>query len=435
MSVPSANSLSFRVPVAILEHRWTQLALGLVCMMAISSPQYVWALLTKPMVATFGVKLSQLQVTFSILIVFQTFLSPVQGYLIDRFGPRVLLSIGGALTGLSWILASQAGDLTHLYLTYGLLGGIGTGVVYVGIVGHMVQWFPDKRGFATGMVAAGYGMGAVLTTFPISNSIAAVGYQQTLLRFGVLFGAVALLSAQGMRRPPADSMSESPGSLSAAAGVGPSMMLRSRVFWLMFLMFTLMSTSGLMVISQMGAFAKDFGITSVEVFGMAALPLALTLDRFTNGLTRPFFGWVSDRIGREKTMLLAFGFEGAAMTLWLLNRDNAVLFVLLSGVAFFGWGEIFSLFPSTLTDTFGKLHATTNYGFLYMAQGIGSILGGPLAAWMHERTGGWSTVFIAVIALDFIAAILAIAVLKPMREALLAYRLGRAPATLAVPSP
>jgi MFS transporter, OFA family, oxalate/formate antiporter len=422
VSTSSANVLSSRGRISILDNRWLQLTLGLVCMMAISSPQYVWALLTKPMVAAFGVKLSQLQVTFSLLIVFQTFLSPIQGYLIDRFGPRMLLSIGGALTGLSWILASRASDLTHLYLTYGLLGGIGTGIVYVGIVGHMVQWFPDKRGFATGMVAAGYGMGAVLTTFPISNSIAANGFQQTLLHFGLLFCAVALLAAQGMRRAPADWMSQVSAQLKTAAGVGPSVMLRSPVFWLMFVMFTLMSTSGLMVISQMGAFAKDFGITSVSVFGMAALPLALTLDRFTNGLTRPFFGWVSDRIGREKTMLLAFGFEGIAMTLWLLNRDNAVLFVLLSGVAFFGWGEIFSLFPSTLTDTFGKVHATTNYGFLYMAQGIGSILGGPLAAWMHERTGSWSTVFVVVIALDFIAASLAIAVLKPMREKLLAAR-------------
>ena len=420
MSTPSEKLLSLRAPVAILDNRWLQLTLGLVCMMAISSPQYVWALLTKPMVAAFGVKLSQLQVTFSILIVFQTFLSPIQGYLIDRFGPRLLLSIGGVLSGLSWILASQASDLTHLYLSYGLLGGIGTGIVYVGIVGHMVQWFPDKRGFATGMVAAGYGMGAVLTTFPIANSIAAQGYQQTLLHFGLLFCLVALLAAQAMRRPPAQWMSHITDKLKSAAGVGPSVMLRSPVFWLMFVMFTLMSTSGLMVISQMGAFAKDFGITSVTVFGMAALPLALTLDRFTNGLTRPFFGWVSDRIGRENTMLLAFGFEGIAMTLWLLNRDNAVLFVLLSGVAFFGWGEIFSLFPSTLTDTFGKMHATTNYGFLYMAQGIGSILGGPLAAWMHETTGSWSTVFITVIALDFIAALLAIAVLKPMREKLLA---------------
>jgi OFA family oxalate/formate antiporter-like MFS transporter len=403
-----------------VSNRWLQLTLGLICMMAISSPQYVWALLTKPMVTAFDVKLSQLQITFSILIVFQTFLSPVQGFLIDRFGPRLLLSLGGALTGLSWILASRAGDLTHLYLTYGLLGGIGTGIVYVGIVGHMVQWFPDKRGFATGMVAAGYGMGAVLTTFPISTSISADGYRQTLLHFGVLFGVVALLAAQGMRRAPADWMNSSASQTAAAADVGPAVMLRAPVFWLMFVMFTLMSTSGLMVISQMGAFAKDFGITSVSVFGMAALPLALTLDRFTNGLTRPFFGWISDRIGREKTMLLAFGFEAIAMTLWLLNRANPLLFVLLSGVAFFGWGEIFSLFPSTLTDTFGKLHATTNYGFLYMAQGIGSILGGPIAAWMHEATGSWSSVFIVVIALDFLAAFLAIAVLKPLRERVLA---------------
>jgi MFS transporter, OFA family, oxalate/formate antiporter len=420
MSTSSAQAVGLQAPASILDNRWTQLALGLVCMMAISSPQYVWALLTKPMIAAFGVKLSQLQVTFSILIVFQTFLSPFQGYLIDRFGPRLLLSIGGALTGLSWVLASQVSDVTHLYLTYGLLGGIGTGVIYVGIVGQMVQWFPDKRGFATGIVAAGYGMGAVLTTFPVSNSIAAVGYQHTLLQFGLLFGAVALLAAQGMRRPPANWMRHLIDQSKGVEGVGPATMLRSPVFWLMFLMFTLMSTSGLMVISQMGAFAKDFGITSIEVFGMAALPLALTIDRFTNGLTRPFFGWISDRIGRETTMLLAFALEGLAMTLWLLTRDNAMLFVLLSGVVFFGWGEIFSLFPSTLTDTFGKKHATTNYGFLYMAQGIGSILGGPLAAWMHESTGSWTTVFALVISLDFITAFLAIAVLRPMRAKLLA---------------
>jgi MFS transporter, OFA family, oxalate/formate antiporter len=376
VSTSPEKALNSQVPFAILDNRWLQLTLGVICMMAISSPQYVWALLTKPMLAAFGVKLSQLQITFSMLIVFQTFLSPIQGYLIDRFGPRTLISIGGALTGLSWVLASRAGDLTQLYLSYGLLGGIGTGIVYVGIIGHMVQWFPDKRGFATGMVAAGYGMGAVLTTFPVANSIAANGLQQTLLQFGLLFCAVALLAAQGMRRPPADRTNQLAGLLQRAAGVGPAVMLRSPVFWLMFVMFTLMSTSGLMVISQMGAFAKDFGITSIAVFGMAALPLALTLDRFTNGLTRPFFGWVSDRIGRENTMLLAFGFEGIAMTVWLLNRSNPVLFVLLSGVAFFGWGEIFSLFPSTLTDTFGKMHATTNYGFLYMAQGIGSA-GGP----------------------------------------------------------
>ncbi|MFZ0766426.1 MAG: MFS transporter, partial [Bradyrhizobium sp.] len=203
----------------------------------------------------------------------------------------------------------------------------------------------------------------------------------------------------------------------SSVGTPPDQMLRTNVFWLMFAMMTMMSTGGLMIISQFGAFSRDFGVTSVTVLGMAALPLALNIDRITNGLTRPFFGWLSDRIGRENTMAIAFLMEAAAVTLMLLLRDNALLFVLLSGVVFFGWGEIFSLFPSTLTDTFGAKHATTNYGWLYIAQGIGSILGGPLAALLREQTGSWLPVFTIVIALDALTGILALAALKPMRRA------------------
>jgi MFS transporter, OFA family, oxalate/formate antiporter len=396
--------------------RWMQLVLGLVCMMAISSPQYVWTLFTKPLMAQLGVSLTQLQVTFSILIVLQTFLSPLQGYLIDKFGPKLLLATGAILTGLSWVLASSADTLMSVYLTYGVLGGIGTGIIYVGIVGLMVAWFPDKRGMAAGVVAAGYGMGALLTTFPVTSSIANLGYQPTLLHFGAAFGMIAFLAALGMKKPPKDWMADYIAANKKTIGVSSSKMLKTPVFWLMFLMMTMMSTSGLMVISQMASFSKDFGITEATLWGMAALPLALTLDRFTNGLTRPFFGWISDRIGREKTMLIAFGLEGIAMTLWLLTREHTLLFVLFSGLVFFGWGEIFSLFPSTLTDTFGEKHATTNYGFLYMAQGVGSIFGGPLAAYLHDVTGSWFPVFGVVITLDILTAILAIAVLKPMRQ-------------------
>ena len=389
-------------------------------MMAVSSPQYVWTLFTKPMLAQFGGALSTLQITFSILIVLQTFLSPFQGYLVDRFGPRVLLSLGAILTGASWMLAAQATSVVGVYLTYGLIGGIGTGIIYVGIVGLMVKWFPDRRGFATGLVAAGYGMGAILTTFPISSSLANVGYQQTLSTYGLIIGIVGLVAAQALKRPPKDWMANYHTLATTTASVGPKQMLQTPVFWLMFVMMTMMSTSGLMVISQMGSFAKDFGVTKAMVFGMAALPLALTIDRFTNGLTRPFFGWVSDKIGRENTMTVAFGLEGIAMIIWLLTRDNAVLFVLMSGVVFFGWGEIFSLFPSTLTDTFGTTHSTTNYGFLYMAQGVGSVLGGPLAALLHEQTGSWIPVFNVVIAMDLITAVLAYFVLRPMRRRYLA---------------
>jgi MFS family permease len=193
-------------------------------------------------------------------------------------------------------------------------------------------------------------------------------------------------------------------------------MLRTPVFWLLFLMMTMMSTSGLMVTSQMGAFTADFGMANVLVWGLPLLPLALSIDRVTNGATRPFFGWVSDRIGRENTMLVAFGLEAVAMTLWLLLREHPVLFVLLSGLVFFGWGEIFSLFPSTLTDTFGARYATTNYGFLYMAQGVGSVLGGPVAAMLHDWTQSWIPVFAVIIAMDATTAILAYFVLKPMRR-------------------
>lgn len=404
-------------------NRWWQLFFGVVAMMAISSPQYVWALFTTDLTKNLGATLPEVQVTFAILIVAQTFLSPFQGYLIDKFGPRGLLSAGAILTSLSWVLASMATGIWGLYLSYGLLGGVGTGIIYVGVIGLMVQWFPDRRGFAVGMVAAGYGFGAILTTFGISHGVRTAGVSGTLMLFGLIIGAVGFLAAQGMRRPRPEDLPEqarnarlATANRESAYGFRPAEMLKKPVFWLLFVMMTMMSTSGLMVISQMGAFAKDFGVHDAMVFGMAALPLALTIDRFANGLTRPFFGWVSDRIGRENTMFIAFGMEGIAMTLWLMTSSNPVLFVLLSGVVFFGWGEIFSLFPSTLTDTFGTRHATTNYGFLYMAQGVGSVLGGPLAALLHDATGSWTPVFATVICMDLTTAALALLVLKPMRR-------------------
>ena len=252
--------------------RWVQLGLGLVCMMAISSPQYVWALFTKPLGAALAVSPAALQVTFSLLIVLQTFFSPAQGWLVDRFGPRLLIAVGGALSGLGWVLAAYATSIWALYFSYGIVCGIGTGIVYVGVVGQVVRWFPDARGFAAGMVAAGYGMGAIVTTFPISASIAGSGYQATLQQYGIIFAIVGVAAALGLRPPPTLAASKT----TASDGVGSATMLKSPIFWLMFAMMSLMSTSGLMVISQIGNFAADFGITKLTVWGAAALPLALT---------------------------------------------------------------------------------------------------------------------------------------------------------------
>jgi len=401
--------------------RWIQLVLGVIAMMSISSPQYVWTLFTKSFQDNLGgATLADIQWTFSILIILQTWLSPIQGYLVDKFGPRLLIAVGCLMSGAGWITSAYATSLMNLYFTYGLLCGVGTGIVYIGIIGLMVRWFPDRRGFATGMVAAGYGFGAILTTFPISSMMATAGYQHTLVVFGIILGIVGAAAALAMRMPQATDKLPRVAVMSSAKDVMPIDMLKTRVFWLMFFMMTMMSTGGLMIISQFASFSRDFGVTKVLVFGLAALPLALTIDRITNGLTRPFFGWVSDRIGRENTMAIAFLMEACAVTAMVLMRDNTLLFVLLSGVVFFGWGEIFSLFPSTLTDTFGTKFATTNYGFLYMAQGIGSVLGAPVAALLYAKTGSWLPVFAIIIGLDALTGILALVALKPLRKSYMA---------------
>ena len=307
--------------------------------------------------------------------------------------------------------------------TYGLLCGVGTGIVYIGIIGLMVKWFPDRRGLATGVVAAGYGFGAILTTFPIDTMLKTSGYQHTLVVFGAIFAAIGLIGALMLKTPTAGKIARQAmqGAAEKSADLAPIAMLRTPVFWLMFVMMSMMSTGGLMVITQFTSFAKSFGIdgkTTVVILGvtLAAIPTALTFDRITNGLTRPFFGWVSDHIGRENTMAIAFILEGIAIFLMLQFRRDPFLLVVLSGLVFFGWGEIFSLFPSTLTDTFGTEHATTNYGFLYMAQGVGSILGAPIAAMIYEATSSWMPVFGLVIGMDILTGLLALFVLKPLRR-------------------
>ncbi len=405
-----------------LSNRWIQLLLGLVAMMAISSPQYVWTLFTGPLNQKLGTTLTQIQWAFSLLIILQTFFSPFQAYLVDRFGPRLLISVGAIMSGGSWVLASYADSLTALYVSYGVIGGFGTGIIYVGIIGLVVRWFPDRRGLATGLAAAGYGFGAFFTSFPIDSMIKSSGYERTLLVWGIIQAVIGVAAALGLRVPPEGYRPAGfdPETVTlemqSRRSYSPKEMLQSPIFYLLFIMMAMMSTSGLMVVSNVGPFANEYKVAQVLVFGVAALPLSLTLSRVTNGLTRPFFGWVSDRIGRETTMALAFSLEAVAIVVLFAFIDNPAMFVVLTGLVFFGWGEIFSLFPSTLTDTFGPKFAATNYGFLYIAQGVGSIFGGPAAAFLKEQTGSWTAVFIVVACLDALTALAAITLLKRMRR-------------------
>ncbi len=415
-------------------YRWVQLIIGIICMTMIANLQYGWTLFVNPMDAKYHWGRAAIQVAFSIFVLTETWLVPVEGWFVDKYGPKIVVLIGGILVGIAWALNSVASSLPVLYIA-AALGGIGAGGVYGTCVGNALKWFPDHRGLAAGLTAAGFGAGSALTIIPIQKMIASTGYESTFLTFGIGQGIVVVLMALFLAAP-------RPGQVAAAkpAKVRQSgrdyywtEMIRSPIFWVMYVMFVLVGAGGLMATAQLAPIAKDWGIdkTPVSLIGITlpALTFALSIDRILNGITRPFFGWVSDNIGRENTMFIAFGLE--AIGIWALSKlgGNPVLFVILSGLVFFAWGEIYSLFPSTCTDVYGARYATTNAGLLYTAKGTASLLV-PFGNTLAEATGSWYWVFVIAAIMNAIAAVAALAVLKPMRAA---HRdtLGGAPARAA----
>jgi MFS transporter, OFA family, oxalate/formate antiporter len=401
-------------------YRWFQLFVGIVGMVAVANLQYGWTLFVNPIDAKFHWTKTLIQVAFTLFVLTETWLVPFEGYLVDRFGPRAIVAVGGVLVGLGWVLNSMATSLGQLYLG-GILGGIGAGIVYGTSIGNALKWFPDRRGLAAGLTAAAFGAGSALTVVPIANMIKTSGYQAAFLWFGVGQGLVVLLSAFFLQAPSAAMMPQTPKARVASSGrdYTPMEMLKTGPFWLLYVMFTMAVTGGLMATAQLGPIARDYKVADVPVsligITLAALPFALSLDRILNGITRPFFGWVSDHIGRENTMFLAFGLEGIAITTLITYAHIPVLFVVLSGLVFFGWGEVYSLFPATSGDLFGRKYATTNYGLLYTAKGTASLLV-PLGSYIQATTGSWLPIFRLAIAFDFVAAVLALFVLKPLRK-------------------
>jgi OFA family oxalate/formate antiporter-like MFS transporter len=399
--------------------RWLQLIVGIVCMAMVANLQYGWTLFVNPIDAKYHWGRAAIQVAFSIFVLTETWLVPVEGWFVDRFGPKIVVLIGGILVGIAWALNSIADSLTLLYVS-AAIGGVGAGAVYGTCIGNALKWFPDWRGFAAGITAAGFGAGSALTIIPIQNMIQSSGYQATFLWFGIGQGIVVFLLSWMLRAPtqgeaPAPAQSRLQQS---ANDRGPTEVLMSPIFWVMYVMFVLVGAGGLMATAQLAPIAKDFKIDAVPVsligLTLPALTFALSIDRILNGVTRPFFGWVSDNIGRENTMFIAFGFE--AIGIWALSvfGHDPIHFVILSGLVFFAWGEIYSLFPATCTDIFGSRFATVNAGLLYTAKGTASLLV-PLANVLVAYTSDWHAVFVVAALMNAVAAIMAIAVLKPMR--------------------
>ncbi|QEZ43346.1 oxalate/formate MFS antiporter [Cupriavidus oxalaticus] len=400
---------------------WVQLVFGVICMAMIANMQYGWTLFVNPIDDKYHWGRTAIQVAFTIFVVTETWLVPIEGYLVDKYGPRPVVVGGGLLCAIAWALNSVASSLPMLYFA-AAIGGVGAGAVYGTCVGNALKWFPNRRGLAAGITAAGFGAGSAMTVVPIANMIKTSGYEATFLWFGLGQGLIVFILGLALYPPSARILSEVKTTLKAAAtyNATPRQVLKSPIFWIMYAMFVMMAAGGLMATAQLGPIAKDFGLhdSPVSILGLTlpALTFALTIDRVLNGLTRPFFGWISDHIGRERTMFFAFAVEAVGILLLSKYGHNPVAFVVLTGIVFFAWGEIYSLFPATCGDTFGPKFAATNAGLLYTAKGTAALLV-PFSSVITAATGDWHAVFMLASGMAALSAVLALFVLKPMREA------------------
>ena len=397
-------------------NRVLQLIAGIICMVMVANYQYGWTYFVDPMDAKNHWGREGIQWAFTLFVATETWLVPVEGWFVDRFGPRSVIMFGGILVAIGWALNSIAQDLPLLYLG-NIVSGIGAGAVYGTCVGNALKWWPDRRGLAAGLTAAGFGAGAAATVWPIIYVINTYGYQSAFLWFGIGQGIIILILAQILRAPqPGQVPKAQPRLTQSARDYTWQEMIQTPVFWLLYVMFVAVAASGLVVTAQVAPIAKDYGLVSktVLIMGAQVLVVAGIVDNIMNGLARPTFGWVSDHIGRENTMAIVFTAGAAAY--WALGTigNSPFTFVITAGLVYFTWGEIYSLFPATCTDTYGSKYATTNAGLLYTAKGTASFLV-PLANWLQHSTGSWHSVFVVATIANLAVAGTALFILKPLR--------------------
>jgi OFA family oxalate/formate antiporter-like MFS transporter len=411
-------------------NRWIQLVCGVVAMIVISNYQYAFTLFTPGMRETFPkVPYAEIAAVFSAFILFETWFAPVAGYFVDRLGIRKLMMMGAVLIGLGWLLGGTiAHSVFQLYIYYGVIAGTGAGVIYISCVANAVKWFPDRRGMAAGLTAAGFGGGAALTIMPIASSIQSIGWASTMAVWGVGQGVIALIAAMILRHPPAgwvpagwDPSKKKGGVVQSKVTFTWSQTLRRPEFFFLYGMFLFAMMGGLIATANLSQIAKYLNVNNAKILGLAIVPLTATLTSACNALSRIIWGTVSDKLGRENTMFLTFAIETVLVYLVTKIAGSPIAFIVLFSLIFLFWGEVYSLFSATTGDLFGAKNATVNYGMMYTSKGLASILAGfGAAALAAYFAGSFAVPFYAASILCGIAALCSLLVLKPLVRARLA---------------
>lgn len=405
----------------VVGNRWVQLAAGVTAMVVISNFQYAFTLFTPGLKQQFAsVPYSDIALIYTLFILFETWPVPVAGYFIDKFGIRNLMLIGSVLIFLGWTMGGTvATSVFHLYICYGVLAGTGAGIIYIATVANAVKWFPDKRGLAAGLTAAGFGGGSALTLIPISGSIASMGWAGAMATWGVGQGIVAMVMALILRHPPKGWLPKDwvqpRAVVQTRREFTSAQMMSQKEFYIMYIMFLMVCTGGLMTTGNMSQIAKSLNVFDSEIMGIAIVPLTATLAGVTNALARIMWGAVSDRFGREYTMAFAFALEGVLIFLMTQIMGMPIAFMILMPFVFLAWGEIYALFSAITGDVFGPKNVSGNYGILYTAKGMASIMAGwGAAAVAAVYAGSFSVPYYIAAAFDLVAAVMALFVLRPM---------------------
>ncbi|TLQ09063.1 OFA family MFS transporter [Marinilactibacillus psychrotolerans] len=366
---------------------------------------YTWSLFNQPLADAYGWESNSVYLAYSIVIFIFAFTTIISGRLQDKFGPRKIATIGIVLYSAGLMLTSTAESLWQLYLYYSLIAGVGIGFVYVCPLSTCVKWFPDKKGFITGIAVGAFGLGGFLFNSFIQTFIESVGVSRAFFYQGIIYMIIGLIGAQLLRQPKINT-SEVSDKIINDNEFTVTQMIKTKSFYLIWFIYLTGTITGLLVIGL----AKDIGM---DVAGLAPeiAANAVALAAIFNALGRITWGILSDKLGRLRVISVMFGLTAVAVGLLSTITPNTWLFFSIVAIIAFCFGGFLAVIPPLTSDYYGIKNLGANYGLVYQGYGIAALVGPMLIS----LAGGFKPAFLIAALLTIVGLILSLLVKPPLQ--------------------